>query len=106
MIHCFRLKEFNIVLDVHTGGVHLVDDITYEILENVTLPLDEKCKENIVQKLKCKYSQSELEECFDEIVELYNDGILFSNDDYEKFADYAVASPVKAMCLHIAHDAI
>ena len=30
--------------------------------------------------------------------------MLFSEDDYEKFAKYSVPSPVKAMCLHIAHD--
>ena len=104
MIHCFKLKGFNIVLDVHTGGVHIVDDITYEILNNISLPLDENCKERVIKTLKGKYSKNELEECFDEIVELYNDGILFSDDDYEKFAEYAVASPIKAMCLHIAHD--
>lgn len=104
MIHCFKLKGFNIVLDVHTGGVHIVDDITYEILNNISLPLDENCKERVIKTLKEKYSKNELEECFDEIVELYNDGILFSDDDYEKFAEYAVASPIKAMCLHIAHD--
>lgn len=104
MIHCFKLKGFNIVLDVHTGGVHIVDDITYEILNNISLPLDENCKERVIKRLKGKYSKNELEECFDEIVELYNDGILFSDDDYEKFAEYAVASPIKAMCLHIAHD--
>ena len=104
MIHCFKLKGFNIVLDVHTGGVHIVDDITYEILNNISLPLDENCKERVIKTLKGKYSNNELEECFDEIVELYNDGILFSDDDYEKFAEYAVASPIKAMCLHIAHD--
>ena len=37
-------------------------------------------------------------------MELYNDKILFSEDDYEKYAKYSVASPVKAMCLNIAHD--
>lgn len=104
MIHCFKLRGFNIVLDVHTGGVHVVDDITYEILQNISLPLDDKCKENVMDLLKNKFSPQEIEECFNEIIELYKEGILFSEDDYEKFADYAVASPVKAMCLHIAHD--
>ncbi|MBQ8120713.1 MAG: thioether cross-link-forming SCIFF peptide maturase, partial [Ruminococcus sp.] len=34
----------------------------------------------------------------------YNDKILFSEDDYEKFALTSVASPIKAMCLHVSHD--
>ncbi len=104
MIHCFRLKGFNIVLDVHTGGVHVVDDLTYEILDGISLPLDEKSRNDALKRLSDKYTADEINECFDEIIELYEEGILFSEDDYEKFAEYAVASPVKAMCLHIAHD--
>ena len=26
MIHCYQLNGFNIVLDVHSGAVHVVDD--------------------------------------------------------------------------------
>lgn len=28
MIHKFKAKDLNIVLDVNSGGVHLVDDLT------------------------------------------------------------------------------
>ena len=50
------------------------------------------------------YDSKDIEDCYEEIVSLYNDKILFSEDDYEKYALSAVASPIKAMCLHIAHD--
>ena len=104
MIHKYKLGGFNIVLDVNSGGVHIVDELTYDLLDNVELPFEEKCPEKVIKKLSKYYSVDEIESCYNEIVELYNDQILFSEDDYEKYADYSVASPVKAMCLNIAHD--
>lgn len=104
MIHKFKLSGFNILLDVNSGGVHIVDDLTYDLLDNVEPPFADKCPEEVVTKLSKAYDANEIEECYQEIVSLYNDKILFSEDDYEKYAKFAVASPVKAMCLHIAHD--
>ena len=60
--------------------------------------------QKVVEKLSRSYTPEDIESCYEEIVELYNDKILFSEDDYEKYAKYSVASPVKAMCLNIAHD--
>lgn len=104
MIHKFKLAGYNVLLDVNSGGVHIVDDLTYDLLDNVEPPFAETCPENVVKKLSKTYDVAAIKECYDEIVSLYNDKILFSEDDYEKFALSAVASPVKAMCLHIAHD--
>lgn len=32
MIHQYKAKGFNIVLDTFSGSVHAVDDVTYEII--------------------------------------------------------------------------
>lgn len=104
MIHKYKLNGFNIVLDVNSGGVHIVDELTYDLLDNVEPPFEEKCPQKVMDKLSKAYSAEDIESCYSEIVELYNDKILFSEDDYEKYAKYSVASPVKAMCLNIAHD--
>lgn len=104
MIHKYKLSGFNIVLDVNSGGVHIVDELTYDLLDNVEPPFEEKCPAKAMEKLSKVYDPADIESCYQEIVELYNDKILFSEDDYEKYADYAVASPIKAMCLNIAHD--
>ncbi len=104
MIHKYKLNGFNIVLDVNSGGVHIVDELTYDLLDNIEPPFEEKCPENVIEKLSRAYSPEDIESCYQEIIELYNDKILFSDDDYEKYAKYSVASPVKAMCLNIAHD--
>ncbi|MCM1314467.1 MAG: thioether cross-link-forming SCIFF peptide maturase [Muribaculaceae bacterium] len=104
MIHKYKLNGFNIVLDVNSGGVHIVDELTYDLLENIKPPFEPECRPDIIEKLKKVYPEEEIKTCYAEIVELYNDKILFSEDDYEKYAQYSVASPVKAMCLNIAHD--
>lgn len=104
MIHKFKLGGYNVLLDVNSGGVHIVDDLTYDLLDNVKPPFSDKCPQNAVNKLSKLYKPEDIQECYEEIVSLYNDKILFSEDDYEKYALTAVASPIKAMCLHIAHD--
>ncbi|MBQ9374829.1 MAG: 4Fe-4S cluster-binding domain-containing protein, partial [Ruminococcus sp.] len=104
MIHKYKLNGFNILLDVNSGGVHIVDDLTYDLLDYVAPPFADECPADVMDKLSKVYPEDEIKECYTEIAELYNDKILFSEDDYEKFALTSVASPIKAMCLHIAHD--
>ena len=104
MIHKFKLSGFNILLDVNSGGVHVIDDLTYDLLDNIEPPFEKSCPEDVILKLGTTYSKDEIIECYNEICQLYEEKILFSEDDYEKYAKHNVASPVKAMCLHIAHD--
>lgn len=104
MIHKYKLNGLNIVIDVNSGGVHIVDDLTYDLLDNVFPPFDEECPRKVIEKLSKFNEEEDIISCYNEVVELYNQGLLFSDDDYEKFAKYSVPSPVKAMCLHIAHD--
>ena len=33
MIHQYKLNGYNIVLDVFSGAVHLVDDVSYDVIE-------------------------------------------------------------------------
>lgn len=104
MIHKFKAKDLNIVLDVNSGGVHLVDDVTYDILDEIEPPFEKECPAEIIEKLSGRYSEEEIKESYEEICALYEEKVLFSEDMYKSYADTAVMSPVKAMCLHIAHD--
>lgn len=56
------------------------------LLDNVEPPFEEKCPEDVVRKLSKMYDSKDIEDCYEEIVSLYNDKILFSEDDYEKYA--------------------
>lgn len=51
MVHQFKNNGYNIVLDVNSGAVHVVDDLVYDIIERY-----EKCDlEAIVNELEFKY---------------------------------------------------
>ncbi len=104
MIHKYKLNGYNIVLDVNSGGVHVVDELTYDMLDNVKPPFEYECPAGVIEKLMRFYEEDEIKSCYNEVKELYNQEILYSEDDYEKYAKYAVAAPVKAMCLLVAMD--
>ena len=114
MIHQYKNNGYNIVLDVESGSVHVVDDAAYDaiacIVEN---KLEKADKENALPVLRDsldlnKYEISEDELCVlaDEIYELRDLGQLFTEDIYEKSIDAFKnrQTVVKALCLHIAHD--
>lgn len=104
MIHKYKLNGYNIVLDINSGGVHVVDELTYDLLDNVEPPFEHKCPEWVVNKLQRFYSRDEIESCYAEVLELYADKIIFSEGDYEQYAENSILAPIKAMCLHVAHD--
>ena len=56
MIHKYSLNGFNIVLDVHSGGVSVVDDAAYRLLDYITPPMTEKCPSEILDKLSGSFS--------------------------------------------------
>ncbi|MEY8516414.1 thioether cross-link-forming SCIFF peptide maturase [Lachnospiraceae bacterium 29-84] len=102
MVHQYKNNGFNIVLDVNSGAVHVVDDIAYDII-----PLFESCsKEEILGRLGQTYPQGEIEEGYSEVEALAKDGQLFTEDGYEAYISSFQERPtvVKALCLHIAHD--
>ncbi|WP_195542672.1 thioether cross-link-forming SCIFF peptide maturase [Massiliimalia timonensis] len=104
MIHQYRMNGYDIVLDVNSGAVHVVDDIVYDLLGLLKAPLAEECPKAVLEALEGRYPKEELLAAYQEILELYHADVLFSSDDYEQYADMMVASPIKAMCLHVAHD--
>lgn len=102
MIHQYKNNGYNIVLDVNSGAVHIVDEVTYEVISL----FQEKSKEEIIEALEMKYAESDIIEAIDEVNALKEDGQLFTEDIYEKYiTDFKKRKTVvKAMCLHIAHD--
>ena len=56
------------------------------------------------EALRDRWPRETFEEAYEELKELYRQGLLFSEDGYERFSDMMVNSPVKAMCLNVAHD--
>ena len=102
MIHQYKNNGYNIVLDVNSGAIHIVDDTTYDIIALY----EEKDLPAIQAELKDKYPEELISECYQEVKELAEDGQLFTKDEYEDYImDFKKRQTVvKALCLHIAHD--
>ena len=104
LIHRYKSNGMNIVLDVNSGCIHLVDEVTYQALPYLEEGLDEKA---IVGRLSGSFSEEEVLTAVSECRQLMEQGMLFTRDVYEKAIDAFTENRqtvVKAMCLHIAHD--
>ena len=107
MIHSYKLLGLNIVLDVCSGAVHVVDDVAFDLINL----FESKSKQEIILELLDKYqkdgvSKEEIEECYDDVVALKQDGQLFVEDTFEPMAGTLkekTSGVVKALCLHVAH---
>lgn len=102
MLHQYKMNDMNIVLDVNSGAVHVVDDIVYDIIEIIK----NDSKDNIEKKLNGKYTSNEIKEAVLEIENLEKNGQLFTKDEYKEIISEFKNrdTVVKALCLHIAHD--
>ena len=115
LIHQYRNNGYNIVLDVCSGAVHVVDDLCYDVIErlngqNEGHTADSLKKPEVFEDLRealgVKYTEEELRDALLDVTELTQAGQLFSPDVYEDFIGEVKKrkTVVKALCLHIAHD--
>ncbi len=108
MIHCYKLGGLNIVLDVYSGSVHIVDDVAYDIIEMYEKSSRDEITDFILEKYAdCEeVNREEIFECFEQIEELKTAGKLYIEDSFEPMAGELKkksAGIVKALCIHIAH---
>ena len=108
MIHQYKLGGLNIVLDVTSGAVHVVDEVAYDIIEI----FEAEERSAVLKKIGEKYSgredisASDIEECYNQVESLKNSGQLFVPDNFKPMAGELkrkTAGVIKALCLHIAH---
>ncbi len=104
MIHCYKLGGLNIVLDICSGSVHVVDEVAYDIIERY----EESDKAELCADILAKYDveKAEVEDCFAQIEALREAGKLFAPDTFSPMANtlkQKTAGVVKALCLHVAH---
>ena len=108
MVHRYQLGGYNIVLDICSGSVHVVDEVAYDMIGLY----ETTDREEILARMWEKYGDredvtpAELAECYDQIGELKEAGKLFTPDTFRPMADtlkQKTAGVVKALCLHVAH---
>lgn len=102
MIHAFKIHGENIVLDVMSGAVHLLDDIACDVLG--CYDSDGTLNPNKLRELT-KYDETQINEAIVDIEYLIDNKLLFAEDPYtEMLPVWTKQTVVKALCLHIAHD--
>ena len=115
MIHQYKNNGFNIVMDVNSGSVHVVDPVVYDAIEILAelagdmadaRPLSESEKAAVREKLSGAYECPEIDEALEDIQLLIDREELFTADLYKDYVlDFKKRKTVvKALCLHIAHD--
>ncbi len=115
MIHQYKNNGYDIVLDVNSGSVHVVDDMCYDIIDylnklgvedNMELLEQNETLEKMETDLGETYPVEEIAEAFEDIKELVKAGQLFTKDVYEEYIGEVKKrkTVVKALCIHIAHD--
>ncbi len=100
MIHKYTLNGYHIVLDTNSGAVHVFDEIPFEMLDYLKDSVPDEAPAEMKKAMGSRWD----DEAYEELKELYQQGLLFSEDGYERFSNMMVNSPVKAMCLNVAHD--
>lgn len=75
MIHQYQLNGYNIVLDVNSGAIHVVDGLTYDMIAEYK----EREKDELIADMAAKHgvSKEEAAEAYGEIGELEASGELF-----------------------------
>ena len=114
MVHLYKNNGYNMVLDVNSGSIHVVDDVVYDVLELLNEAEDRRKEEGfrqeITDKMLAKYGEDitaeDMKDVFEDLDELEENGSLFTVDVYkEGVIDFKKRQTVvKALCLHIAHD--
>ena len=108
MIHQFKLGGKNIVLDVCSGAIHVVDDVAYDLIS--LYPFNDK--QNVIKILSEKYSnnpeitENDIEDCYEQVTYLKDKGKLFTPDTFEPMAGKLkekTSGVIKALCMHVAH---
>ena len=105
MVHCYKLGGLNIVLDICSGSVHVVDEAAYDMIEQY----ETADKDSLTAQVLAKYptvTKEEVDECFAQIEALKEAGKLFTPDTFAPIADTLkrkTTGVVKALCLHVAH---
>lgn len=125
MIHQYKNNGYNIVIDVYSGAIHIVDELMYDLISLCSESVEAICdKESSEDKVVSKWfevdkdklvkefmsnhdvDEEEIKEALGEIDSLVEAEELFTEDVYENYIiDYKKRpTVVKALCLHIAHD--
>ena len=123
LVHQYKNNGYNIIMDVNSGSIHVVDDLVYDMVMILNEHEPYKVLRTVIKEDETKaasfdevekhfkglpddYNEALIREAYGEISELIEADMLFSEDTYKDFViDFKKRKTVvKALCLHISHD--
>lgn len=96
MIHLFSMENMYFVIDTNSGMVHVIDEVTYDLLNDENF----KCRHK-VEEIEKKYGKEITDEAISEINYLIVNNMLYSEDSNPV---NKIKPAIKAMCLNMTHD--
>ena len=108
MVHTFSALGQYLAADVNSGAVHVLDRLTYDLLNLLDGPIGEGrgVPPELLEKLP-QYDPAQVQDAWEELRELQDAGLLFTTDEYidpEAAMALPKAAVIKALCLHVSHD--
>ena len=73
MIHKYSLNGYNIILDVYSGAVHVVDDLTYRLVDFTDENMTEQTPAEAYDALS-EYSREDIDSAYAELYEAFDMG--------------------------------
>ena len=107
-LHLFKNNGYNILLDVCSGSVHVVDDLVFDLVSLLDEKRDTERNEGVAKLLTLHPEETDagIREAWDAVDELIRTGRLFAEDKYrDAVIDFKKRKTVvKALCLNVSHD--
>lgn len=100
--HKFQIDDIKILLDINSGSVHVIDDITWDIHDAMI-----KNGGNLEQALASlgnDYDAQALQDAKKDVLELAEQEMLFTSDEYRNQYRVPENPVLKSLCLHVSHD--
>ena len=102
MIHQYKLLGANIILDIESGSIHVVDDAAYDAIGMYESagPVETAAQ---VGKTYPEISGSDISELVSDVGKLKEQGKLFAPESLPANMGTSRERPVKALCLNVSH---
>ena len=94
MVHQFQLGGYNIVLDVCSGSIHVVDEVAYDAIALYEQLPRQELAEKLLETFGGRpgVDRGEIAACLDDIEALKKAGKLFTPDTFAPLAGKAVGT--------------
>lgn len=98
-MHKFAINGSRFLFDENTNSLHAIDQLVWDVLDQGEISL-----EQAAEQLAHRYPLTELQEAWEELQQLRQQGLLTSQPLPRPEIPLQAEPQVKALCLHMAHD--